>query len=148
MAEDTIDIAIKHAALPLVDCKTKELRIHGAANVDFNKEMYYFGSDELHLRALIENDSSLQQKLHPSLPYMKVEIIWSVRNEMCMTVEDALSRRTRALLLDAKAAIEAAPVVAQLMAREMGKDDGWIKNEINNFNAIANNYLPKSIITN
>ena len=59
-----------------------------------------------------------------------------------MTVEDALSRRTRALLLDAKAAIESAPVVAQLMAKEMGKDESWITEQINIFNSIAKNYLP------
>ena len=63
---------------------------------------------------------------------------------MCMTVEDALSRRTRALLLDAKAAIESAPAVASLMAKEMGKDDHWIKDQLNNFTSIAKNYLPTS----
>ena len=63
---------------------------------------------------------------------------------MCMTVEDALSRRTRALLLDAKAAIESAPLVATLMAKEMGKDENWIKEQIDIFNSIAKNYLPTS----
>ena len=42
---------------------------------------------------------------------------------MCMTVEDALARRTRALLLDAKAAIESASLVANIMAKEMGKNE-------------------------
>ena len=75
-------------------------------------------------------------------PYIKAEIIWAVQNEMCMTVEDALARRTRALLLDAKAAIESTPFVAELMAKETRKDDAWIKNQIDNFNSIAKNYLP------
>jgi glycerol-3-phosphate dehydrogenase len=144
MAEDAIDTAIKNAGLPLVDCKTKELPIHGAATVDFNSPMYYFGSDEIHIRSLISNDNTLSEKIHPSLPYIKAEIIWSVRQEMCMTVEDALSRRTRALLLDAKAAIESASLVAEIMANEMSKDENWISQQVKDFNEIAKHYLPKN----
>jgi glycerol-3-phosphate dehydrogenase len=59
-----------------------------------------------------------------------------------MTVEDFLSRRTRQLLLDAHEAIQAAPLVAKLMAEEMDKDENWIKEQINIFNAVANNYAP------
>ena len=66
----------------------------------------------------------------------------SVEEEMCMTVEDFLSRRTRQLLLDAKTAIDKAPLVAGLMAKEMSKDDNWIKEQITNFNTLAENYLP------
>ena len=66
---------------------------------------------------------------------------------MCMTVEDFLSRRTRQLLLNAQEAINAAPLIAKLMADEMNNDApdsyrGWIKEQINTFNAIAINYLP------
>jgi glycerol-3-phosphate dehydrogenase len=143
MAEDTIDTAIKNAGLPLINCKTKELPIHGAAIVDFNSPMYYFGSDEIHVRSLISNDNSLGEKIHPSLPYKKAEIIWSIRQEMCMTVEDALSRRTRALLLDAKAAIESASLVAEIMANEMDKDENWISQQVKDFNEVAKHYLPK-----
>ena len=142
MAEDAIDIAIKTGGLTSVECKTKHLPIHGSAIVNFNKEMYYFGSDELHIRSLVSNNNSLGEKIHSSLPYIKAEIIWSVRQEMCMTVEDALSRRTRALLLDAKAAIGAAPIVARLMANEMHKNEIWIDQQINDFNEIAKHYLP------
>ena len=71
---------------------------------------------------------------------------------MCMKVEDFLSRRTRALLLDAKATIESASLVAELMAKETNKNEDWIKNEIDSFNSIAKNYLPTSnnklLITN
>ena len=85
-------------------------------------------------------------------PFIKAEILWAVRNEMCMKVEDFLSRRTRALLLDAKATIESASLVAELMAKETNKNEDWIKNEIDSFNSIAKNYLPTSnnklLITN
>ena len=64
---------------------------------------------------------------------LKDAIKRSVSQEMCMTIEDFLSRRTRSLLLDAKAAIEPAPAVATMMAAEMNKDENWIKEQIDEF---------------
>ncbi|MEJ0105820.1 MAG: glycerol-3-phosphate dehydrogenase/oxidase [Bacteroidota bacterium] len=142
MAEDVIDIAIASGGLADTACKTKELAIHGAATVDFNDAMYYFGSDKPLVQLLAEKDPSLKEKIHSSLPYIKAEIVWAIQHEMCMTVEDALSRRTRAILLDAKAAIESAPLVAKIMAKEMNKDEAWEKEQVKNFNEIAESYLP------
>src|SRR4029077_6112238 len=125
--------------------KTKDLQVHGyKKETDFNAPLYYYGSDEKEIRSLIQSDKTLGEQIHPLLAFLKAEIIWTVRNEMCMKVEDFLSRRTRALLLDAKAAIESAPLVAELMAKETNKSEDWIKNEIDNFNSIAKNYLPTS----
>ena len=145
MAEDVIDIAIEKSGLQNRECVTKNLKIHGAKETgDFNAPLYYFGTDKEKIGSLIEKDKSLSELIHPKLPYIKAEIIWAVQNEMCMTVEDALARRTRALFLDAHAAIESAPVVALLMAQEMNKDEHWQKEQIDSFNAIAKNYLPES----
>ena len=143
MAEDVMEIAIHKAGMSEKECVTKHLHIHGyKENNDYAASLYYYGTDESEIKAIIKNDNSLAGLIHPSLPYIKAEIVWAVQNEMCMTVEDALSRRTRALLLDAKAAIESAPLVANLVAKEMGKDEYWIKEQINNFNLVASNYLP------
>jgi glycerol-3-phosphate dehydrogenase len=60
---------------------------------------------------------------------------------MALTVEDVLSRRTRALLLDARAAIEAAPVTASLLAKELGKDSAWEAQQVKEFQALAANYV-------
>jgi glycerol-3-phosphate dehydrogenase len=60
-----------------------------------------------------------------------------------MNVEDFLARRSRALFLDAKAAMEAAPEVARLMAGEKGENKEWIEKQIKSFNKLAVNYLPK-----
>jgi glycerol-3-phosphate dehydrogenase len=145
MAEDVLEIAIHKAGLKETECKTKNLPIHGyKKEIDFSAPLYYYGTDEGGIQSIIQTDKTFAEQIHPSLPFIKAEIIWAVHNEMCMTIEDFLSRRTRALLLDAKAAIESAPLVAEIMAKEMHKDDNWIKNEINNFNEIANNYLPTS----
>ena len=60
----------------------------------------------------------------------------------CAANRSLLSRRTRQLLLDAKAAIAIAPYIAKLMAEEMGKDEDWIKEQINIFSKVAVNYTP------
>ncbi|MOA24890.1 hypothetical protein D3C78_1455880 [compost metagenome] len=81
--------------------------------------------------------------IHPNLPYIKAEVIWAINNEMAITLEDVLSRRTRALLLDAQASVECAKSVATLMANEMNKNEDWIANEVGVFNKIAANYVLK-----
>ena len=143
MAEDVMEIAVHKAGMSEKECVTKNLHIHGyEESNDYTKPLYYYGADEDAIKELIKKDNSLAELIHPSLPYIKAEISWAVQNEMCMTVEDALSRRTRALLLDAKAAMESASLVSNMMAKEMGKDNDWIKNQITEFNLTAKNYLP------
>jgi len=68
-------------------------------------------------------------------------VIWAVRNEMARTVEDVLARRTRALFLNAKAAISLAPRVAEIMAHELNKDETWAADQASSFAALARNYL-------
>ena len=143
MAEDVMEIAVHKAGMSEKECVTKHLHIHGyKENNNYAAPLYYYGTDETDIKATIKKDNSLADLIHPSLPYIKAEVVWAVQNEMCMTVEDALSRRTRALLLDAKAAIESARSVAALMAKEMGKNESWINEQINSFISVAKNYLP------
>ena len=60
---------------------------------------------------------------------------------MARTLEDSLSRRTRALQLDAQEAIRIAPRVAEIMAEEMGYNKNWETKQIQLFNTLAKNYL-------
>lgn len=143
MAADVINIAAVQGGLPYKEPATKELPIHGAQPTsDYSTADYYYGTDKVLLDQLVKDRPELGDMLHPRLPYNKATIVWAVQQEMCMTVEDALSRRTRALLLDAQAAIEAAPLVAQLMAGEMKKGEGWVREQLEEFNAVAKHYLP------
>jgi glycerol-3-phosphate dehydrogenase len=143
MAEDVMEIVIHKAGLKVKECVTESLKIHGyRETTDFTIQRYYYGTDADGVEQLLKSDPSLAETIHPSLPYCKAEIIWAVQQEMCMTVEDALARRTRALLLDARAAIESAPMVAELMAKEMGNDESWVIDQIHNFNSVAEHYLP------
>ena len=61
-----------------------------------------------------------------SVRYRAAEVVWAVREEMARTAADVLARRTRALYLNAKAAIEMAPRVVALVAQELGRDADWV----------------------
>lgn len=142
MAEDTINQASIVAGLEQVPCKTEGLRIHGwLKNVDMSDHLYVYGSDMVGVKRLLEENPEWNLKLHPSLPYLKGEVIWAVRNELAITIEDILSRRTRALLLDAKTSLEMAPEVGRLIASEFGFDDAWVQQEVKEYEALAKNYI-------
>ncbi|MFN8641663.1 MAG: glycerol-3-phosphate dehydrogenase C-terminal domain-containing protein, partial [Candidatus Binatia bacterium] len=57
------------------------------------------------------------------------------------TLDDVLARRTRSLLLDARASIEAAPRAAALVAAELGRDRAWADAQVREFTALARGYL-------
>ncbi|MFT3705718.1 MAG: glycerol-3-phosphate dehydrogenase/oxidase [Agriterribacter sp.] len=142
MAKDAIDNALFVSKLERKTCVTETLHIHGFCEQPVNDEaLHYYGSDAAGIKNLMEADATLKEKLHPDFEYTKAQVIWAVRHEMAVTVEDILARRIRILFLDAQAAIQTAPMIATLMASEMGKDQQWIEKEINNFTAIAKGYL-------
>lgn len=117
MAEEVIDTAINKLNLPERKCITKELRIQGHDQP--SPIVSIEGLTDEELAALIRQ---------------------SVQQELCMTVEDFLSRRTRQLLLNAELAIEKAPQVARIMAQYLAKDESWETEQINNFRQLAHHY--------
>ncbi|MBS1602032.1 MAG: glycerol-3-phosphate dehydrogenase/oxidase [Bacteroidetes bacterium] len=144
MAEDTVNTAIEKAGLPMKECITARLPIHGAPSGYVEEgPLHYHGTDADAIRAIVKAHPLLGERLHHRLPYIRAEIVWAAREEMCMTLEDALSRRTRSLLLDAQAAIDAAPMVAALLADELGKDSAWQDGQIEEFKTLAEGYLVK-----
>jgi glycerol-3-phosphate dehydrogenase len=142
MAEDCVDQAATLAQLPEKPCVTQHLHIHGFLEEDKDPEwLDMYGSDKYELRKLVETEPSLAESLHRALPFLKAEVIWAVRNEMARNVEDVLARRTRALFLNARAALEIAPVVVDLMARELAWDEHARHERLEAFRAIARNYI-------
>jgi len=143
MAEDIINTAVKYAGLPFIKSMTDSLSIHGnKSETDFNDPMYYYGSDQEQVMAICNSNPEWNKRIHPAYPFLIGEIIWAVREEMCVHVEDFLARRTRMLFLDANAAIASAPLVAKIMAEEMHQDEKWMREEIDAFTSLALQYLP------
>ena len=143
MAEDCVDQAATLAQLPERACVTRDLRIHGfSSGPKPGGPLAMYGSDTEKIRALLEKNPALGERLHPEHPYLKAEVVWAAREEMARTVEDVLARRTRALFLNASAALEMAPAVAELLASELGWNDQTKGSQLSDFRAVARNYLP------
>jgi glycerol-3-phosphate dehydrogenase len=141
MAEETVNMAIKVGGLSPVACRTRQLPIHGSSALTMDNPMAIYGTDQKGIQALILEDPSLDKLLAEGLPYLQAEVVWAVRHEMARTVEDVLARRLRMLFLNARAAIAAAPRVAELIAGELGRNENWVAEQLKTFNAVANNYL-------
>ncbi len=142
MAEDTIDHAATIAHLDHVSSVTTELHIHGYHHHSDKFGVYeVYGSDGPVLMDMVNEDPVLGEKLHPRLDIEVVQVSWAVDHELACTVEDILARRTRALLLDARASIEAAPKVAEVMAAKLGQSKQWQHDQVEIYTNIARNYL-------
>jgi glycerol-3-phosphate dehydrogenase len=153
MGQDAVDQAVAVASLEPRLSRTREHRLHGwvdsaAASSNGPAEFGKFpphwelhGADAPELAALAGENPDWSAPLHPRLPYRAVDVIWAVRQEMARSVEDVLARRTRALMLDARAAIELAPEVAALVATELGRDNAWRDAQVAAFSELARGYL-------
>ena len=122
MAADAVDRALAVAGLPARPCATETLAI----------------ADTRAGRPAVEGDATL----HPQLPLTAADVTFAAREQMARSVEDVLARRTRALLLDARAARTVAPAVAALLARELGRDAQWEAAQVAEFAALVNGCLP------
>ena len=142
MAKVAVDNALFVAKLERKPCVTESLHIHGWCKaVNSSDPLHYYGADAEAVKKLAEQNTVWQEKLHDAFPYIKAQVIWAVRNEMAITVEDVLARRIRMLFLDAHAALQSAPAVAKLMAEEMGKDEAWQQDQLKDFTVLAQGYL-------
>lgn len=141
MAQDVVDQAEIIAGLDGRACRTTDMPIHGATTEQIEPDHHrVYGSDLAAVKSTLEEAPELAQLLHPAQPYQAGEVVWQARHEMARTVEDVLSRRTRMLLLHAAAAIEAAPKVAALLARELGRNENWQEQQVQEFRALAAGY--------
>jgi len=142
MAEDCVDHAATLARLTEKLCVTRTLNVHGFHRQAHNfGALSVYGSDALLIQDLIRAEPSLGTPLHPALPYSGAEVVWAARVEMARTVEDVLARRTRALFLNARAAIDMAPETARLLGRELRQDEAWQDKQVEAFRALAAGYL-------
>jgi len=155
MAEDTVDHAITLGKLEERPCVTRNLRIHGYevrkgqpddADEEPENALGVYGADAAHIRELAGSDPELARRLDAALPYIGAEVVWAAREEMARTLDDVLARRTRALLLDSRAAARMAPAAAKLLARELGKDESWVNEQVRSFSELAAQYHPDKAV--
>ena len=155
MAQDAVDaladsLGISVGPLSQHRCRTKRLELHGSgarptrmirsANLTpalADHLWSRFGTEAESIVALIQSDPTLAEPLVDGLEYVRAEVVHAVRNEMALTVEDVLARRTRALLFDRSGAREAARTTAQLMAPLLGWNETRIEQEAQAFQDIC-----------
>jgi glycerol-3-phosphate dehydrogenase len=143
MGQDAIDKTTAMAQLPSSKSVTADLKLHGwTSQLDApDKWSRVYGCDVPVLERMIALSPELGRPLHADLPFRRAEAVWGAKYEMARTVEDILSRRTRALFLDARAAVAAAPETARLMAEALGRDEAWQKQQVKAFEEVAQNYI-------
>ena len=138
MAEDTLSFASKQGMLERRECRTGTVRLRGWSE-EGSADAYLdeYGSDAEALRELMVEAPELGERVDAALPYTFAQVVYGVREEMAYSVEDVLSRRTRGLLLDAKAAVRAAAGVARVMAVELGRDEAWVTGQVREFTELV-----------
>lgn len=142
MAEDVVDRIEECMGIALRPCTTADMRVHGwSEDTGMAAHLEAYGSDGGSVVDIFKEHPAFAARLHPAFPYQRGEIAWHARHEMARTVEDVLARRTRALLLDARAAIEAAPAVAEVLASELRRDASWQRAQVAEFTALARRYV-------
>jgi glycerol-3-phosphate dehydrogenase len=144
MGEDCINRVTEIGGFSSVPSRTAALALHGStsASETFSPPAHLavYGTDRKKIEELAGSKTGLGEPLHARLPYLKAEVVWAARNEMARTVEDVLARRTRALLLDSAAAVEAAPLVAEILSQELNRDQAWVNQQVEAFRSLAKVY--------
>ena len=149
MAEDAVDEALSMLG-KRARCRTKSLRMLGATSRSITKSRHLhgrYGSLATELEQLERSNPDLAQPLVEGLPYRRSEAVFAVREEMARTLEDVLSRRTRALLLDREASLRAAPAVAALIAAELGWDDAETSQQVQQFRSLCADEAAAAVVT-
>jgi glycerol-3-phosphate dehydrogenase len=144
MGADVVDQAIAVGNLPERPSTTETLMLHAAAPDAAGGDdapLAVYGTQRDAVLKLCAERPEWDGPLHPRLPYRAGEVVWAARHEQARTVEDVLARRTRALLLDARASQEAAPQVAALLAEELARDAAWQSDQVTRYRELASGYL-------
>jgi glycerol-3-phosphate dehydrogenase len=147
MAADTVDEVQRRLGSKPTRCPTKRLRLLGGegfvAGATTNEPSLHehlagrYGTEATAVLRLVSQDAALGTPLVPGLPYLRAEAVYAVRTEMARTLDDVLSRRTRARLLARDASAAAAEAVAHLVAPELGWDATELDRQVTAYRALV-----------
>jgi glycerol-3-phosphate dehydrogenase len=129
MAQEAVDNAVFISKQDKRLCVTKNLPIGDPLAVRQKKDN------------LVKEKPELNQLLHPDFSYRWVDVVYAVEHEMAITVEDVLARRTRILFLDAKAAMDCADTVINIMRELLQESADWAAKQKKAFMELAEGYL-------
>ena len=154
MAEDAIDAAVKVLGMDVPKSSTSGMQLLGADRVGvvcdakfdkitvtlrneylLSKELanhltHNYGTRALQIAEIRKAQPSLGKQLHSRHVFIEAEVIFAVEQEYAMTVEDVIARRMRLAFVDSRAAAEATPIVANLMAKQLGWSKAYTNEQI------------------
>lgn len=139
MAEQTIDAA-QRVIGQRRRCMTKNAYLLGAAGYDGEAVVASgglaahlgerYGNEAQFVTDILGNNPELAAPIVDGLPYLEAEVVYSARHEMARSVDDILSRRTRARLMARDASAAAAGRVGQLLQAELGLSDAEVDAQV------------------
>lgn len=158
MAEDTINRVQQVLGVSQTGCLTRNHLLYGGAGYtdDYWEKLSCqfelsegtarhlsskFGTAAEKVLALRDENSALAEPILAGYPAIKAEIVYSARQEMASTIEDVLARRIGLELFSWRDAINAAPVVGLLLAKELGWSSNQIPVAVDEYTAKINHYL-------
>jgi glycerol-3-phosphate dehydrogenase len=106
-----------------LDLLTRDLCGEGSAEPVARALVLRYGTEAAGVVNLARLEPELAAPLVAGHPVLAAEVVHQARREMAVTVEDVLMRRTALFRTHPTQAVEAAPAVAGLLARELGWDE-------------------------
>jgi len=161
MAEDTINAVQKALGVPVTESPTRSHVLYGGEGFSgdlweklmaahpISKETAHhlaakFGTAAENVLQLTLENRDLAQPILPTNPAIQAEVIYSVRQELAVTIEDVVARRLGIQFYSWREAIHAAPVVGSLMAKELHWSDTETKAAIKAYVDKINHFLERA----
>jgi glycerol-3-phosphate dehydrogenase len=152
MAQDTVDVVVTRLGESphRRRCVTKTLPLLGATTKardpvtlaqPHGRLLHRYGTASNEVLALADGRPELLEPMVDGLPYTGAEVLYAVREEMAGTLDDVLSRRTRATIQRAQATIDAATAVADLIAADMGWGEAETREQVTRFTEVCQKEL-------
>jgi len=157
MAEDAVDAVQKRLTGRITDSRTRDYMLFGVEDASVNGELLVrmydvprstvhhltekFGSRRTHVLEMAQEDRSLRSYIVDGTPHIQAEVVYCAREEMAVSVEDILSRRLGLQFYDWRLAIQAAPVVGHILARELDWSSARTREEVGGYIERINRFL-------
>ncbi|TNE58067.1 MAG: FAD-dependent oxidoreductase [Bacteroidetes bacterium] len=160
MACDAIDAVCKSLGVR-AECSTRDHSLAGAN--DFSpvvstvlQQDYHlpadiaqhlaanYGSAATQVAALLQHDPKLGARLAPAYPFIRAEVVYAVQQEMACTLRDFLARRIRLEILDWEVALQAIPVVADLMGAELNWSAAEKERQVRQYHQLITEFIARA----
>jgi glycerol-3-phosphate dehydrogenase len=161
MAEDTINAAQKALGVPVTESPTRSHVLHGGEGfaADLWEEVVRvhlvsqetaqhltakFGAFAWKVLELTKENRDLAQPIVAGYAPIQAEVVYSVREEFAEAIEDVIARRLGIQFYSWREAIQAAPVVGALMAKELNWSNEYTKSAVTEYTRKINRFLEQA----